>query len=216
MTDFVDGLWKIHDQYISLFTGGHFLCNIFYKLLLVCFGTRVGGGRVCCFCLHGSLCGLSLYVPLVCSIYMSEILVCIVLCYVFLTLLVHWADISTSPVTWSHASIQRYNEDDMQYWAIFVSSSFNAFGLILYGPAALFGLSVCKSLSIPFSEMMRSGAVEKDCPISHLSRNSSWPYWQLSEKADWNCRFRMVAWSMGLEWRIPFSRSGATPLLSVL
>ena len=164
------------------------------------------------FCLHGSLCGLSLYVLLICSIYinMSEMLACSsLLCVSHPYCILGW-HLNVS----SHVEPRQYPEIHRRWHAAsgqylpFGANSFKTFGLMLFGPAVLFGLSFCNSLSIPFSEIM-SGAFGKDCPISSS-------YWQLSENADWNCLFRMVAWSVGLEWRIPFSCSGATPFLSVL
>ena len=71
------------------------------------------------------------------------------------------------------------------------------FGFILSGPAVLFGFMLVSSFRTPFSVISSSSAEGYWPDILQRVLNSSGLYVSLVEKADWNCLFRMFAWSTG-------------------
>ena len=86
------------------------------------------------------------------------------------------------------------------------ANSFRILGLMLSGPAALFGLSFRRSFSTPSLEISKSGMGGALCWGDVGLKSDS------RVNTDWNCVFKASAFCFGSLASLPSTLIGATPL----
>ena len=102
------------------------------------------------------------------------------------------------------------------YGAISSTSSFKTLGVMLSGPAALWGFSPVSSFLTPSSVMLMLGAVSYWPFILHRFLNCDSSSSSLQENACWNCAFRMLALSTESSCNRPTDFSSGMVFLSEL